>query len=63
MVKSKLNLSHRAMKKYGRVKVNKCPHNLNLGTRWRWVVGLSLRSFYPRGKNLQYPLATRLRGT
>jgi hypothetical protein len=39
------------------------PHFLDLGTSWRWVVSLTPRPLYPRGKNHRYPLDKRLGGT
>jgi len=35
---------------------------LELGTRWRWVVSLTIWSFYPQGKRPWYPLDRRLGG-
>jgi hypothetical protein len=35
---------------------------LDLGTRWRWVVGFTPRPLYPRRKILRYPLDKRLGG-
>jgi hypothetical protein len=35
---------------------------LDLGTRWRLVVGITLRPFYPRGKGPRYTLDRRLGG-
>jgi hypothetical protein len=39
------------------------PRILNLGTRWRWVVGFTPRPLYPQGKSPRYPLDRRLGGT
>jgi hypothetical protein len=36
------------------------PCFLNLGTRWRWVVGSMLQSLYPWGNSSQNPLDRRL---
>jgi hypothetical protein len=38
------------------------PRILDLGTRWRWVVGFTPRPLYSRGKNTRYPLDRRLCG-
>jgi hypothetical protein len=35
---------------------------LDLGTRWRLVVSFTLRSLYPQGESLWYPLDMRLGG-
>jgi hypothetical protein len=35
-------------------------HFLDLYTSWRWVVRLTPRPLYPRGKTLRYPLDRRL---
>jgi hypothetical protein len=35
---------------------------LDLSTRWRWVVGSTPWSLYPRGNRSRYPLARRLGG-
>jgi hypothetical protein len=32
------------------------PNILDFSTSWRWVVGFTLRPFYPRGKSLKCPL-------
>jgi len=33
------------------------PRNLNLDTRWRWVISFTPQSFYPTGKSPLYLLA------
>jgi hypothetical protein len=38
------------------------PRNLDLGTRWRWVVSFTPRPLYPQGNNIPYPLDKRLGG-
>jgi hypothetical protein len=38
------------------------PCSLDLGSRWRWLVSFTPRPPYPRGKNPQCPLDTRLCG-
>jgi hypothetical protein len=38
------------------------PHFLDLGTSWRWVVNLTPRPLYSRGKSPRYPLDRRLGG-
>jgi hypothetical protein len=38
------------------------PCNLNLGTRWRWVVSFTPRPLYPWGKSPWYPFNCRLGG-
>jgi len=38
------------------------PGILDVGTRWRWVVSLTSRPFYPQGENAWYPLDRRLGG-
>jgi hypothetical protein len=38
------------------------PRILDLGTRWRWMVGFTLRPLYTQGKSLWYPLDRRLGG-
>jgi hypothetical protein len=38
------------------------PRILDLGTRWRWVVGFTLRPLHPQGKIPWYPLDRRLGG-
>jgi hypothetical protein len=35
---------------------------LNLGMRWRWVLGFTLRQLYSQGKSPWYPLGRRLGG-
>jgi hypothetical protein len=35
---------------------------IDLGTRWKWVVGFTPRSHYPQGKRPLYPLDRRLGG-
>jgi hypothetical protein len=37
-------------------------HTPNFSTRYRWVVGYTHRSDYPRGKSPQYPLDKRMGG-
>jgi hypothetical protein len=65
-VKGKVKLSlcltkHHTMKTYRR---SGCiaPCNLDLGTRWRWVVSFTPRPLYPQGKSPWYPLDGRLGG-
>jgi len=48
------------MKTYGGVEV--APRVLNLGTKWRWVVSLTPRPLYLRGKSRCYPSDRRLGG-
>jgi hypothetical protein len=36
---------------------------LDLGTRWRWVVSLTLQPLYPPGNRPRYPLDRRLGGS
>jgi len=38
------------------------PRLLDFGTRWRWVVSLTLRSFYPLRKIPRYQLNRTMRG-
>jgi hypothetical protein len=38
------------------------PRFLDLGTSWRWMVSLTLRPIYPRGKRPRYPLDRGLGG-
>jgi len=33
----------------------KVPRNLNLGTRWRWLVSFTSHCFTPRQKSRRYP--------
>jgi hypothetical protein len=35
---------------------------LNVGSRWRWVVGFTPRPLYPTGDSSRYPLCGRLNG-
>jgi len=38
------------------------PCNLNLSSRWRWVVSFRQQSLYPWAKTAWYPLDRRLAG-
>jgi hypothetical protein len=38
------------------------PRNLDLGTRWKWMVSFTPRPLYPHGKGPWYPLDRRLCG-
>jgi hypothetical protein len=38
------------------------PRIIDLGTRWRWVVSFTPRSFDPQGERAWYPLDRRLGG-
>jgi len=45
---------HCTMKTYG-CSGGIVPHILNLGIRWRWVVSLTPRQLYSRGRSSPYP--------
>jgi hypothetical protein len=53
-----LVLRHKSVWKSGCIN----PHNLNLGTSWRWVVSVTLRPLYPRRNSFPYQLDRRLGG-
>jgi len=50
---------HRALKKYGRMEV-KFRAFIISELEWRWVVKFTLRTSYPRWKNLRHSLGRRL---
>jgi hypothetical protein len=52
------------LRTYTEVPLYRCidPRFLDLGTSWRWVVSLTSRPFYPRGKCPRYPLDRRFDG-
>jgi hypothetical protein len=47
-------IKHRAMMTHGEWSYGST--NLDLGNRWKWMVGFLLDRFYPRRKNPRYPL-------
>jgi hypothetical protein len=60
-VKSLCLTKHHAINTYWGI-VGVAPRNLDLGTRWRWVVSFTPRPLYPQGKSPRYPLDRRRGG-
>jgi hypothetical protein len=50
-----IKMSRRAYRGKGGI----APLSLKLGTRWRWLVSMTLRPLYPRVKSFLYPLSRR----